>query len=125
MHTSSVAPGYTVDSKTTIAPRVRFWPTEVLAPTSGPKSGLCASSTGVGDDDEIGFAQCARIGRHLESGGRLELRGADFAGGIELPAVGLDLLLRQVEAYGAVNLSELDRERQAYIAEADDGDGGH
>ncbi len=48
MHTSSVAPGYTVDSKTTVAPRLRFLPTEVLAPTSGEKSGACASSTGVG-----------------------------------------------------------------------------
>ena len=41
-------PGYTVDSYTTMAPRFRFLPTAVLAPTSGEKSGMCASSTGVG-----------------------------------------------------------------------------
>ena len=48
MQTSSVAPGYTVDSKMTIAPFFMCRPTVLLAPASGVKSGLCASSTGVG-----------------------------------------------------------------------------
>src|SRR5678816_3403552 len=48
MQTSSVAPGYTVDSKTTVVPRVICRPTDSLADIRGPKSGWCASSTGVG-----------------------------------------------------------------------------
>ena len=48
MQTSSVAPGYTVDSKTTVVPFLRFLPTSVLALINGRKSGLWASSTGVG-----------------------------------------------------------------------------
>jgi hypothetical protein len=45
---SSVAPGYTVDSKTIVAPRFRLRPTASLAESSGPKSGWCALSIGVG-----------------------------------------------------------------------------
>jgi len=48
MQTSSVAPGYTVDSYTTTAPRLMCLPTDSDDLTSGVKSGWCASSTGVG-----------------------------------------------------------------------------
>ena len=48
MQISSVAPGYTVDSYTTMAPRLRCLPTLSDDLTSGVKSGWWASSTGVG-----------------------------------------------------------------------------
>ena len=38
-HTSSVAPGYTVDSKTIVAPLFKFRPTVSEALSSGAKSG--------------------------------------------------------------------------------------
>jgi len=46
--TSSVAPGYTVDSNTTMSPLRRVLPTVRLAESSGPKSGRRAWSIGVG-----------------------------------------------------------------------------
>ena len=46
--TSSVAPGYTVDSYTTIAPRFMWRPTVSELPIRGWKSGRRASSIGVG-----------------------------------------------------------------------------
>ena len=45
---SSVTPGYTVDSKTTMLPFVRFLPTVRLAPSTGVRSGVWSAFTGVG-----------------------------------------------------------------------------
>jgi hypothetical protein len=74
MHTSSVAPGYTVDSYTTMAPL------HVLADALG---GLHQRGeirlVGVihrgrhGDDDEVGFADDLRVGAAGEVRGGLEV----------------------------------------------------
>src|SRR5690606_42018731 len=48
MHSSSVAPGYTVDSYITILPFFNTLPTVSLALYKGDKSGLLCLSTGVG-----------------------------------------------------------------------------
>lgn len=45
---SSVTPGYTVDSKTTIDPLVKFCPTVLEAHSSGFKFGILFSVIGVG-----------------------------------------------------------------------------
>ena len=47
-HTSSVTPGYTVDSKTTTVPLFMFCPISFEAPSTGPRSGVLSSFTGVG-----------------------------------------------------------------------------
>src|SRR5690242_12394597 len=49
-HTSSVAPGYTVDSKIATPPRPMARPTVVLALLSGVRSGRLPRPTGVGTD---------------------------------------------------------------------------
>ena len=56
MHTSSVHPGYTVDSYTTIVPFVKFLPTISDAPITGDKSGVWSIFTGVGTATIINFA---------------------------------------------------------------------
>src|SRR3989338_7279765 len=48
MQTSSVTPGYTVLSYTTIDPRERFHPTVFVAEITQPRSGLFEEVTGVG-----------------------------------------------------------------------------
>lgn len=45
---SSETPGLTVDSRITRAPFLRLSATTLAAPTTGARSGLCNSSTGVG-----------------------------------------------------------------------------
>ena len=55
-HTSSVTPGYTVDSNTTIVPGVIFWPTVLDAPSTGLRSGVVSLFTGVGTATMINFA---------------------------------------------------------------------
>ena len=47
-HISSVTPGYTVDSNTTIAPFVKFLPTILHALLTGFKSGVLSGLIGVG-----------------------------------------------------------------------------
>jgi hypothetical protein len=71
---------------------------------------------GHGDDDEVGLAQRTRVVRDLEPGRGLELFARHLAGGIDLPAVRVDLLHREIEADGAVLLAELHRQRQADVA---------
>ena len=46
--TSSVTPGYTVDSNTTTQPGLRFLPTVRAAAFSGPRSGVKSIAIGVG-----------------------------------------------------------------------------
>ena len=48
IHTSSVTPGYTVDSNTTTEPLLRLRPTIVPARMTGDKSGVWSWFTGVG-----------------------------------------------------------------------------
>ena len=48
IHISSVTPGYTVDSYTTIDPFTKFLPKVLLAPITGLKSGVLSSLVGVG-----------------------------------------------------------------------------
>jgi hypothetical protein len=50
--------------------------------------------------------------------------GGDLAGRVAMLPIGGDLLLREVETDGWVTLSEFDRQRQADLAQADDGDRG-
>ncbi len=45
---SSVTPGYTVDSYTTIESFVKFRPTILLAPSTGERSGVLSEFIGVG-----------------------------------------------------------------------------
>ena len=47
-----------------------------------------------------------------------------WRGGVDMAAVGGDLFLRKIVTNGAELLAEFDGQRQADIAEADDGDGG-
>ena len=66
MHTSSVAPGYTVDSYTTMAPFFMYLPTLSLDFTSGVKSGWWASSTGVGTATMMKSASEITLGSVLQ-----------------------------------------------------------
>ena len=70
-----------------------YFPTVVLEPTKGEKSGICASSTGVGTATMTtsAAANSGRIRRHFEAGCRLQIVGTDFAGGIEVILIVGDL----------------------------------
>ena len=67
MQISSVTPGYTVDSNTTIVPGVKFCPTVFEAPIIGLKSGLLSSLTGVGTATIINLARLKFPGSSVNS----------------------------------------------------------
>jgi hypothetical protein len=79
---------------------------------------------GHGHDQEFGRGQDGRIGRVREVGGGTHFIAAHFAGWVHEALVGRDLFGREIEAERAVLLAELDRQRQAHVAEADDGNRG-
>ena len=64
---SSVTPGYTVDSKTTMVPGVRFWPTVREAPSTGRRSGVVSGFTGVGTATTMNLASFSRVGSEVKS----------------------------------------------------------
>ena len=64
---SSVTPGYTVDSNTTIVPGVRFCPTVLDAPSTGLRSGVLSLLTGVGTATIINFASFNLEGSAVKS----------------------------------------------------------
>ena len=123
---SSVAPGYTVDSKTTVAPRFRFPPTASLRRKQRPEVGLVriVDRRRHGDDDEVCGTQRRRVGRAAQAGSRSQLGAAYFASRIDAPAVGGDLGLGQIEPDCRIFLAELDGERKPDVAQPDDADGG-
>jgi len=67
MQISSVTPGYTVDSKTTMLPGVRFWPTVRDAPSMGRRSGVVSGLTGVGTAMIRNFASFRREASDVNS----------------------------------------------------------
>ena len=71
-----------------------------LAPSSGAKSGWCASSIGVGTATTMKSASRSAAGSvgDRKPRRRTQLLGAHFAGRIDELAIGLDLRGRQVEA---------------------------
>ena len=72
---------------------------------------------GHSDDDDVGFLQAAGVGRDLEPVRRLEVLGAHLAGRVDMPTIGVDLRLRQIESDRAHLLAELHRQRQPDIAQ--------
>ncbi len=76
------------------------------------------------NDEEIGVLEPGRIARHRELARSRKLRAADVAHRVHAPAVGGDLLFAYIEADGGQRLAEGDRQRQAYVSEADDGNRG-
>ena len=79
---------------------------------------------GHGDDHEVGLGEAARIDRTFEPRGGAQVFGGNLAGGVATFAVGGDLGFGKVKADGPELLAEFDGQRQADVAEADDGDGG-
>ena len=85
---------------------------------------------GHGDDDDVCLGERAGVGRHGEAGRGFQVFSADFAGGVAVVPVVVDLGFGQVVADGVEFLAEFHGERQADVAEADDGElelieGGH
>jgi len=76
-----------------------------------------------GDDDKVGAGEAARIVGAFELCGRLEVFGGDLTRRIAELAIGRDLGLRKIVADGPELLAEFHRQRQAHVAETDDGDG--
>ena len=56
-----------MDSKTTIVPAERFWPTVRDAPSTGRKSGVLSSFTGVGTATTINLASFNLVGSAVNS----------------------------------------------------------
>ena len=62
---SSVTPGHTVDSKTTMLPGLIYLPTKALAPSTGVKSGVQSELTGVGTATTINLASFKQLGSEV------------------------------------------------------------
>ncbi len=80
---------------------------------------------GHGDDDEIGGLERTRVEGGRELAGGLELGAADFASGVDMLQIGVDLGLRQIEADGGMAFAKGHGQGQADIAQTDDSDGSH
>ena len=77
-----------------------------------------------GDEDEIGLAQCERVARVFGLHGERHFGIGDFARRIGAGAALGDLVGDDIEADGARAAAELDHQRQADIAQAENGDDG-
>ncbi len=124
MQTSSVQPGYTVDSYTTTSPFLSTLPTVSLERSSGVRSGpvVLIDRRRDRDDEDPALAEI------LEAGGIPELaRGPQFRGrALERAVAALlqfgDAIRLDVEPHRVEVLAELHRQRQTHIAESDHAD---
>src|SRR6185437_8048739 len=114
--TSSVAPGYTVDSKITTPPRPMTLPTVRLAASSGLRSGRLARSIGVGTVT----MKTLQLRRSLASSLKLSIVLALGSSGV--PSSVWSLCCRSSLMHPALTSKpKCDRQRQAHIAQSDHG----
>jgi len=90
----------------------------------GGEVGLLVLVDGGGDGDDVGIAggQVLQAGRVAEAGGFGELFVRDFERGVVAAAQSVDAGLVDIEADNAALLGEFHGERQADVAQADDGE---
>jgi len=122
-----VAPGRRSTRRSPSRPSFMWRPTLVDEPIKGRKSGMCASSTGVGTATMIMSASANKRGVVGVDGmpGLGHLRVFQLARRVVPRRQASTLFLADVEADGAHLLAELHDERQAHVAQADDGNGVH
>ncbi|MCY1414351.1 hypothetical protein D9M71_297980 [compost metagenome] len=77
---------------------------------------------GHGDDEHVAGLQVVEVGAVAELGGLLEFFVTDFQGGVMAGLEGVDARLVDVKAHHGAVFAEFDGERQADVAETDDGE---
>lgn len=77
---------------------------------------------GDGDDEGVAGGEVLQVGAVLQAGGFAQFFVGDLEGGVVAGLEGVDAGLVDVEADDGALLGEFDRERQADVTEADDGE---